>query len=103
MNEILMWLIDAVFMLVWHGFLYILLPILALSFLWPYLSGIIKLLGIAIPLIIIVFAFWSNGFWSGLLWLGGAVLFWGLLSLITGALDSQFGIAVDADDPSLYE
>ena len=103
MNEILVWLIDAAFMLVWHGFLYIVLPILALSFLWPYISDMIKLIGLLVPLVIVVFAFWSNGFWSGLLWLGGALLFWGLLGLITNALDGQFGVAVPEEDAHFYE
>ena len=81
-----------------YGFLYVLLPLGALSFLWPYLSGIIKLFGLLIPVAVVFLIFRQQEFWLGVLAVAGSVVWYAIGFLITRLLDDTFGTLGDENE-----
>ena len=103
MVDFIVWLIDGVCMLLWYGFLYVLLPILALRFLWPYVSGVVKLLAIAVPAVIVIAAFCLCDVGVGLLSLGGAIVWYVVVWAVARFLDGTFGVMVSEDEIWMQE
>lgn len=103
MTEFFVWAIDGVLMLLWYGFLYVLLPILALRFLWPYISGVVKFFAIAVPAVIVIAAFCLCDLGVGLLALLGAAVWYVILWAVTRFLDGTFGVLVSEEEAMLND
>ena len=103
MTEIFVWLVDSICMILWYGFLYVLLPILALRFLWPYISGVVKFLAIAVPAVIVVGAFCWGSVGLGFMALLGAAIWYVILWVVTRFLDGTFGVLVSEEEAMLED
>ena len=103
MTEIFVWVIDNILMLLWYGFLYVLLPILALRFLWPYISGVVKFFAIAVPAVIVVAAFCWGSVGLGLMALAGAAVWYVVVWVVTRFLDGTFGVLVSEEEAMLND
>ena len=104
MNDILMWIINAIRDVLLFGLLYVCLPLAGIAIfgmLWPHIAPIVKFFTLAVPAVLVYFAFKYEGILMGILFLAGALVCVGLLWLLYRFLDNQFGVLISEEEAIL--
>jgi hypothetical protein len=101
LNDIFMWIFDAIGTVLWFCFRYVGLPLIGiaiLGWLWPYIAGVVKFLVFMIPVAIVVVLCLSGELLSCLLPLLGIAAGAAVLLLLFRFFDQKFGILMSRDE-----
>lgn len=97
MNDILMWIYNAVSTVFWGGVVLV-IAIALFGLIWPYIAAMVKFFAVALPAGIIYMLVSSRdwGLAIRVLLIGGAIV--GVLWLLFRFLDNKFGILMTEDE-----